>query len=288
MSTSTRKPRNSIGTKLKYTFKSDVLFKMFFVRHPGLLKRLVAVLLAIPLESIVEFELTNTEMPPEEIKKKFCKLDLNMVVDGRKVNLEIQVDNEGNIEERLLFHWARLYSAALPAVDDYALLPRTIVIGILGFRQYECQEVHSEFAVLEVTRHTPMTDRLAMHTFELPKLAGIDAIDAPSEKDLWLALFNAETAEELDNLVKIGGAVMSQAVDGYRVTTSTGQYKYLEEMRAKTRHDEAQALRNAERKRDQHWQAVVAEQKALIADREAENERLRLELAELRAKHGQN
>jgi len=88
---------------------------------------------------------------------------------------------------------------------------------------------------------------------------------------------------------------MSQAVDGYRVITATDQFKYLEELRAKTRHDEAQALRNAERKRDQHWQAVVADKdaliasrEALIADREAGNERLRSELAELRAKHNRH
>jgi len=32
------------GTKLIYTFKSDVLFKMLFTRNPDLLKRLVSVL----------------------------------------------------------------------------------------------------------------------------------------------------------------------------------------------------------------------------------------------------
>jgi len=34
-------------TQLKYTFTSDVLFKMLFVMHPDLLKRLVAVLLRL-------------------------------------------------------------------------------------------------------------------------------------------------------------------------------------------------------------------------------------------------
>ena len=100
------------GTKPEYTFKSDVLFKMLFVKYPDLmknlsdrhssflagrllmLKRLVAVLLGIPLESIEHFQTTNTEMPPEEIGKKFCRLDINMMVDGKKVNLEIQVENE--------------------------------------------------------------------------------------------------------------------------------------------------------------------------------------------------
>jgi hypothetical protein len=61
------------GTKLEYNFKSDVLFKMLFCEHPHLLKRLIAVLLGIPIESISQFYITNTEMPPEEIGKKFCR-----------------------------------------------------------------------------------------------------------------------------------------------------------------------------------------------------------------------
>ena len=42
--------------KLEYTFKTDTLFKILFVQHPDLLKRLVAELLGIRLESIGEME----------------------------------------------------------------------------------------------------------------------------------------------------------------------------------------------------------------------------------------
>jgi hypothetical protein len=38
-------------TKLEYTFKIDMLFKMLFVKYPELLKMLVADLLEIPLEA---------------------------------------------------------------------------------------------------------------------------------------------------------------------------------------------------------------------------------------------
>ena len=38
--------------KLEYTFKTDTLFKILFVQHPDLLKRLVSELLGIRLESI--------------------------------------------------------------------------------------------------------------------------------------------------------------------------------------------------------------------------------------------
>ena len=284
------------GTKLEYTFKSDVLFKMLFVRHPGLLKRLVAVLLSIRLESIEQFDIVNTEMPPEEIGKKFCRLDISMIVDRVKVNLEIQVEDEGNYPERSLFHWARIYSTALPSGKDYSLLPRTIVISILGFKQFNCKEVHSEYQVLEVNRHTLLTDKLGLHYFELPKLQGIDSIDTNSEKELWLALFHAETEEELEKLATNGGEVMGQAIEAYRDITATEEFKYLEHLRSKARHDEAQAIRNAEMREREKWQSVVkAErekwQRVAEAEREKqqivteENERLRQELAELRLQH---
>ena len=64
-------------TKLKYTFKTDTLFKMLFVKHPVLLKNLVAELLRIKVESIGQFVITNPEMPPESLGDKFCRLDIN-------------------------------------------------------------------------------------------------------------------------------------------------------------------------------------------------------------------
>ncbi|MDR2505070.1 MAG: Rpn family recombination-promoting nuclease/putative transposase, partial [Oscillospiraceae bacterium] len=79
-------------TKLRYTFKNDIVFKMYFVKHPERLKKLVALMLSIPLDSIVDFRILNSEMPPEVIGSKFCYLDINMKVDGRLIDLEIQVN----------------------------------------------------------------------------------------------------------------------------------------------------------------------------------------------------
>ncbi|MCL2853355.1 MAG: Rpn family recombination-promoting nuclease/putative transposase [Defluviitaleaceae bacterium] len=257
------------GTRLEYTFKSDVLVKMRFREYQHLLKRLIAVLLEIPLDSISHFHMTNTEMPPEEIGKKFCRLDINMVVDDKRVNLEIQVEDEGNYPERALFHFARVYSASLPAGNDYNELPRTIIISIIDFELFDCDEVHSEFQILEVTRHTPLTDKCGLHFFELPKMQDVASIDHNSEKDLWLALFNAETEEELEELTKNGGVVMGEAIKAYRGVTATEEFRSLEWLRAKTRHDEANALSHARKQEREHWQGVVAEKDAALADKDA-------------------
>jgi len=75
--------------ELRYTFKHDILFKMFFLRHQEQLKFLIALILRIPLGSITEFMIINTEMPPEAIGGKFSHLDINMKVNGNVVDLEI-------------------------------------------------------------------------------------------------------------------------------------------------------------------------------------------------------
>ena len=94
-------------TKLQYTFKTDTLFKMLFVQYPELLKKLVAELLSIPFENIEQFIIRNPEMPPENLGDKFCRLDINMIVNGQRIDIELQVSNEGDYPERVMYYWAR-------------------------------------------------------------------------------------------------------------------------------------------------------------------------------------
>ena len=57
--------RKAAVTRLEYTFKTDTLFKMLFVKHTDLLKQLVSELLGIRLENIGEFSITNPEIPAQ-------------------------------------------------------------------------------------------------------------------------------------------------------------------------------------------------------------------------------
>ena len=91
-------------SKLRYTFKTDTLFKMLFVKHKDLLKKLVAALLGIKVENIRQFVVRNEEMPPEVLGDKFCRLDINMVVNGQLVDLEIQVANGDDYPERVMLY----------------------------------------------------------------------------------------------------------------------------------------------------------------------------------------
>jgi len=276
--------------KLEYTLKTDTLFKMLFVRHQDLLRQLVATLLGIRHESIGRFAVTNTEMPAEVVKGKFCRLDINMTVDGRHVNLEMQVENEGNYRERSLFHWARMYSSALPRGQDYGELPRTVVISIIDFDLFDCAGYHSEFRPLEVSRHEELSDRMSLHFFELRKVPAME-LDGMDMLCLWLLLFKANTEEELERLRGLGVPIVGQVIDAYTRVASSAEFREIERQRELARHNEATALKNAERKERMKWQGVVARKDAEIAGKDAEiagkdaeNERLRAEVAELWAK----
>jgi predicted transposase/invertase (TIGR01784 family) len=278
-------------TKLEYTFKNDILFKIIFTKYQDLLKRLVADFLAIEYNSIEEFLVVNPELYPEEIGKKFCRLDINMKVNGQLIDLEIQVENEGNYPIRALYYWAREFSTALNESENYATLPRTIIISILGFKQFENPtKFHHEFQVLETTTYEPLTDKCVLHFYELQKLPPIN--DNDRGRDLWLKLFNAKTEEDLEKIARMEVPIMSQAIEAYRHVSATTEFRELERMRSKRRHDEAQALynaeqRGAEREREK-LQGVIADKDAVIADKDAELAEQAALIAKLQAQIGKN
>lgn len=230
-------------SKLQYTFKTDTLFKMLFVRNQDLLWKLVAVLLRIPLESIQELVVRNPEIAPEMLGEKFCRLDINMVVNGQCIDLEVQVANEGDYPERVMYYWAREFSSSLATGESYSTLPRTIVISIIDFNLFNCTEYYSFFQALEVTRHTLLSDKMGFQFFELTKLPG--DIDEKDSLLLWLSLFKANTEEELEKIRAMEVPEMEEAINAYYTITASSEFREIERLRAKARHDEAQALHHA-------------------------------------------
>ena len=265
--------------ELKYKFTNDVLFKWLFSKNEDLLKSLVAKMLGISETDIFEFAITNPEIPADIIGEKFCRLDINMVVDGQKIDLEIQVEDEKDYPERSLFYWAREYSSSLKTGGDYIDLPRTIVISILGFTQFPCNEFYSEYQALEVSRHTVLTDKFCLKYYELPKLPKLT--DTKDDLKLWLTLFNAKTEEDLKQIEALGVSIMEQAIGAYRTVTATDEFQEIERLRARAKSNETAALRNARNKESQKWQKVVAEKDAELADKDAL-------IAELQAKLNEN
>ncbi len=72
------------------------------------------------------------------------------------------------------------------------------MVSIIDFMLFDCEEYHSFFQPLEVTRHTLLSDKKGFHFFELPKLP--DDVSQENMLLLWLSLFKADTEEELEKI----------------------------------------------------------------------------------------
>ena len=66
---------------------------------------------------------------------------------------------------------------------------------------------------------------------------------------------------------------MKQAIGAYRQVTSTDEFKEIERLRSRARHNEASALGNARReaaaKERSKWENVIADKDACITDKDA-------------------
>lgn len=81
----------------------------------------------------------DPEEQPEEERGKLCRLDLKVTIDGKIVNIELQVKPEEYFGERSLFYWARMYTGSLKSGDGYGRTRECISINILGFNMFDCE-----------------------------------------------------------------------------------------------------------------------------------------------------
>jgi predicted transposase/invertase (TIGR01784 family) len=277
-----------MAQRLQYRFTNDVLFKILFSRIPELLKQLVAGILGIRMEDITDFEVVPSEIPPEVLAEKYLHLDIKMMVDEKLIDLEVQVVNRGDYKERSLFNWASMFSSALPVGGRYADLPQVVVISILDFKLFKCENYHSQFQVLETSRGELLSDKLALHYIEVGKLP-----KTVSGFELLLSLFRARTVEDLELLKESEVPIMSEVIETYWEVTGDAKFREIARLREQARHDEASALGHEREKVEKKWQrmmkrvttekdAVITKKDAVIAKRDAEIARLASELAQLR------
>ena len=62
---------------------------------------------------------------------------------------------------------------------------------------------------------------------------------------LWLTLFNAATEEDLARIEALEVPVMKEAIGAYRQVSATGEFREIERLRSRARHNEASALYHA-------------------------------------------
>ena len=86
-------------------------------------------------------------------------------------------------------------------------------------------------------------------------------------------LFNANTEEDLKRIEALEVPDMEQAIGAYRSVSATDEFKEIERLRSKARHDEASALNHARREATrierEKWESIVTEKDAALSEKDA-------------------
>ena len=228
--------------------KLDLIFKRVFgtEEHKDWLANLIANLLDIPLESIKNIEIQNTEIVPDYLNQKFSRLDFRVRVNDEIINIELQVHFEEDYAERTLYYWSKLYSEQLKIKEAYGDAEKTICINILNFNLFDCKEYYSSYKIMEESRHSILTDRFSIVFFELKKLKNARK-NKPVE--VWLDLINAETEGDLEMIESTTNVKdIHDIIFTIREMSADEKTRYEAQMREKAIMDERSALTNSERR----------------------------------------
>ena len=162
------------------------------------LKDFLESILKIDIEKI---EINNPELPKDFYDSKYGVLDLKVTLDNQIiVNVEMQVQNQHNIEQRSTYYMSRVYSQQIGENEPYINCKKVIVINILNFNYYKRNSYHSiarmKFEKNNQEEYVDMgyenedeyaTDYIEMHIIELKKFKKKNPkIDTKLEQWLWL------------------------------------------------------------------------------------------------------
>jgi len=236
--------------------KLDIIFKKIFSENKKLLIDLLSSLLQIPIESIKNVVIKNSEILPDSLTGKFVRMDLNMEVDGKLINIEMQYGKDYHYKDRTLFYWSKLYSGALQSGEDFENLKQSICINIVDFALFDCKEFHSHFSIMEKDRHEILTDKLAIHFFELGKIS--KQANKDNKMELWLQFVNAETEEEFEMLKQTGVAPIQEAIYVLYQMSDDEKIQEAARLREKALHIEASNISGAKQEASDERAKAIA------------------------------
>jgi len=153
----------------------------------------------------------NKSFTPKVIGDKSSTLDVRAVVQGKtKVNIEVQIRNENNMDRRSLFYWSKEYAESLEAGQDYRELPDVIAINIVDFDFPPTRNFHTRFHLREEHDHDlVLTEALEIHFINMVQYrrqARKGEMNDPLSR--WMTWLNEKSPPELiAEVVKMDAAI---------------------------------------------------------------------------------
>ena len=179
----------------------DYIFKRVFAYkgNESVLKDFLEALLKIEIKGI---KITNPEIIPYEKGEKRGLLDIKAEInDGTMLDVEMQMKNERNTEERATEYMGKMISEQLQVGEDYQNLKKSIVIFITNYNFLKRNSYHSvgrmkfdktlkdEYVNMGYDKEDEVASKyIEVHYIELPKFKEKE-LSKFTKLDQWMCIF---------------------------------------------------------------------------------------------------
>ncbi len=267
----------------------DVVFKILFTRNLDLLKAFTAAQLDLPKDEMTDLTLINTEIPGESPSSKFNRLDLNVKLKNKLINIEIQRQDEMDFRDRAMYYWARLFSSGIKSGDKYSKLTPTISLNILDFNIFSNQDDYHTEIVTSIKGTTNIfSDKFSLHFIELKKFKKWLTMNAEQKFDqkvMWTEFINARTDADFEHLRLYNDPDMNKAIQALTDISDDPEIQAIVQMREDALHEEASALATAEARGEKRGEKRATKRASVIFTNNLKNLGFSDEMIEI-ALHG--
>ncbi|MDR3115920.1 MAG: Rpn family recombination-promoting nuclease/putative transposase [Treponema sp.] len=166
-------------------------------------------------DALVSVEiLENRRITAEVLGDKTSILDVRAITAGKeRIDIEVQLQNLGNMDRRSLFYWSREFSMGMAAGQYYEDAPNVIAINIVNYEfMAEAPAFHLCFHIREDTyRDLVLTDALEIHFIDMVKFRRLERKEpvVPTEPlHRWLMWMDKDSSEGLvKEIIKMDSAI---------------------------------------------------------------------------------
>ena len=225
--------------------KNDIAFKAFFSKKENevFLKDFIEAILGEKLQiKKVSHDVRLEQLAREQ---KYGILDLGVeLASGKFVNIEIQLRNFNNIEERTTFYASKKITEQLGNGTNYEDLQPVIIIAILDYNFINVPEYLTETVrVSRKHKDYEINNNVKYYYIELKKFRSQEP-DMNEPLNQWLALLDMERGDLLD-MAKNKNKKIKKAYENYEVLVGDEEVKRLAEIRLMSELEEQSALASA-------------------------------------------
>ena len=178
----------------------DFCFKEL-MKNPEVRTAFIAALLDCPPSEVPETELLPTDLPRHYADDKLGILDVHVrMLDGRRMNLEMQMLFYEYWDARVLFYLGKMFTEQLKEGDPYDSLKKCIHVSILNFSWFDDEDCCHTIHLFDDEKKILFSELLEIQFLELTKLPS----ETPSEPVLlrWMRFFHCKNRKEFEHMAK--------------------------------------------------------------------------------------